>query len=47
MTLNGLFGNYCEHAFFLGEALGAIGDPVVLDLLREYVHDPVIEVCNV
>lgn len=27
-----------------GEALGAIGDPVVLDLLREYVKDPVIEV---
>ncbi|XP_075901506.1 deoxyhypusine hydroxylase [Nelusetta ayraudi] len=29
-----------------GEALGAIGDPVVLDLLREYVKDPVIEVAE-
>lgn len=29
-----------------GEALGAIGDPVVLDLLREYVEDPVIEVAE-
>lgn len=28
----------------LGEALGAIGDPVVLDLLKEYRQDPVIEV---
>ncbi|TWW57408.1 Deoxyhypusine hydroxylase [Takifugu flavidus] len=27
-----------------GEALGAIGDPVVLDLLKEYSQDPVIEV---
>lgn len=27
-----------------GEALGAIGDPVVLDLLRDYSRDPVIEV---
>lgn len=29
-----------------GEALGAIGDPVVLDLLREYVEDPVVEVAE-
>lgn len=28
----------------LGEALGAIGDPTVLDLLKEYSQDPVIEV---
>lgn len=28
----------------VGEALGAIGDPVVLDLLRDYSQDPVIEV---
>lgn len=28
----------------LGEALGAIGDSVVLDLLKEYSQDPVIEV---
>lgn len=28
----------------LGEALGAIGDPVILDLLKEYSQDPVIEV---
>jgi len=28
----------------VGEALGAIGDPVVLDLLKEYRQDPVIEV---
>lgn len=28
----------------LGEALGAIGDPVVLDLLKEYSEDPVVEV---
>lgn len=31
-------------SFPSGEALGAIGDPVVLDLLREYVKDPVVEV---
>ncbi|KAM4549343.1 deoxyhypusine hydroxylase isoform 2-T2 [Odontesthes bonariensis] len=29
-----------------GEALGAIGDSVVLDLLREYSQDPVIEVAE-
>ncbi|XP_049444385.1 deoxyhypusine hydroxylase [Epinephelus fuscoguttatus] len=29
-----------------GEALGAIGDPVVLDLLKEYSQDPVIEVAE-
>uniref|UniRef100_A0A3P9M8W5 Deoxyhypusine hydroxylase n=1 Tax=Oryzias latipes TaxID=8090 RepID=A0A3P9M8W5_ORYLA len=29
-----------------GEALGAIGDPVVLDLLKEYSRDPVIEVAE-
>ncbi|XP_070817541.1 deoxyhypusine hydroxylase [Chaetodon trifascialis] len=29
-----------------GEALGAIGDPVVLDLLKEYSEDPVIEVAE-
>ncbi|XP_063747861.1 deoxyhypusine hydroxylase [Eleginops maclovinus] len=29
-----------------GEALGAIGDPVVLDLLKEYSLDPVIEVAE-
>ncbi|KAM9358281.1 deoxyhypusine hydroxylase [Symphorus nematophorus] len=29
-----------------GEALGAIGDPVVLDLLKEYSKDPVIEVAE-
>ncbi|KAM9365517.1 deoxyhypusine hydroxylase isoform 1-T2 [Pholidichthys leucotaenia] len=29
-----------------GEALGAIGDSVVLDLLRQYSHDPVIEVAE-
>lgn len=28
----------------LGEALGAIGDAEVLDLLKEFSHDPVIEV---
>lgn len=28
----------------VGEALGAIGDPVVLDLLKDYSRDPVIEV---
>lgn len=27
-----------------GEALGAIGDSAVLDLLKEYSQDPVIEV---
>uniref|UniRef100_A0A3Q1HJJ4 Deoxyhypusine hydroxylase n=1 Tax=Anabas testudineus TaxID=64144 RepID=A0A3Q1HJJ4_ANATE len=29
-----------------GEALGAIGDPVVLELLKEYSQDPVIEVAE-
>ncbi|TMS20175.1 Deoxyhypusine hydroxylase [Larimichthys crocea] len=29
-----------------GEALGAIGDPVILDLLKEYSQDPVIEVAE-
>ncbi|XP_022625794.1 deoxyhypusine hydroxylase [Seriola dumerili] len=29
-----------------GEALGAIGDPAVLDLLKEYSQDPVIEVAE-
>ncbi|XP_034529110.1 deoxyhypusine hydroxylase [Notolabrus celidotus] len=29
-----------------GEALGAIGDPMVLDLLKEYSQDPVIEVAE-
>ncbi|XP_076578849.1 deoxyhypusine hydroxylase [Chaetodon auriga] len=29
-----------------GEALGAIGDPVVLDLLKEYSEDPIIEVAE-
>nr|XP_046247041.1 deoxyhypusine hydroxylase [Scatophagus argus]XP_046247042.1 deoxyhypusine hydroxylase [Scatophagus argus]XP_046247043.1 deoxyhypusine hydroxylase [Scatophagus argus] len=29
-----------------GEALGAIGDPVVLDLLKEYSDDPVMEVAE-
>ncbi|KAF3691382.1 Deoxyhypusine hydroxylase [Channa argus] len=29
-----------------GEALGAIGDPTVLDLLKEYSQDPVIEVAE-
>ncbi|XP_059197013.1 deoxyhypusine hydroxylase [Centropristis striata] len=29
-----------------GEALGAIGDPVVLELLEEYSRDPVIEVAE-
>lgn len=29
-----------------GEALGAIGDPEVLDLLKEYSQDPVIEVAE-
>ncbi|XP_053311845.1 deoxyhypusine hydroxylase-like [Spea bombifrons] len=29
-----------------GEALGAIGDPEVLDLLKEYSEDPVIEVAE-
>ncbi|KAM3620176.1 uncharacterized protein V6R79_019385 [Siganus canaliculatus] len=29
-----------------GEALGAIGDPVVLDLLKKYMEDPVIEVAE-
>jgi len=29
-----------------GEALGAIADPVVLDLLKEYSRDPVIEVAE-
>lgn len=28
----------------VGEALGAIGDPVVLALLKDYSQDPVIEV---
>lgn len=30
----------------LGEALGAIGNPTVLDLLKQYSEDPVIEVLN-
>lgn len=29
-----------------GEALGAIGDPSVLDLLREYSQDPIVEVAE-
>uniref|UniRef100_H3CCH9 Deoxyhypusine hydroxylase n=1 Tax=Tetraodon nigroviridis TaxID=99883 RepID=H3CCH9_TETNG len=29
-----------------GEALGAIGDPAVLDLLKEYSQDPVVEVAE-
>ncbi|XP_041792007.1 deoxyhypusine hydroxylase [Chelmon rostratus] len=29
-----------------GEALGAIGDPAVLDLLKQYSEDPVIEVAE-
>lgn len=29
-----------------GEALGAIGDPMVLDLLKQYSQDPVIEVAE-
>lgn len=29
---------------FLGEALGAIGDPEVLDILKQYSTDPVVEV---
>uniref|UniRef100_A0A3Q3W9J3 Deoxyhypusine hydroxylase n=1 Tax=Mola mola TaxID=94237 RepID=A0A3Q3W9J3_MOLML len=29
-----------------GEALGAIGDPSVLDLLKEYTQDPIIEVAE-
>lgn len=36
--------NYFTLFLFLGEALGAIGDPSVLDLLKEYSQDPVIEV---
>lgn len=28
----------------LGEALGAIGNPKVLDLLKHHAEDPVIEV---
>lgn len=31
-------------AVFVGEALGAIGDSAVLDLLKEYSQDPFIEV---
>jgi len=31
----------------VGEALGAIGDPVVLPILEEYSKDPVIEVLRV
>lgn len=31
-------------AAFVGEALGAIGDSAVLDLLKEYCQDPFIEV---
>lgn len=29
---------------FVGEALGAIGNPKVLDLLKQYSEDPVVEV---
>uniref|UniRef100_A0A2I3G9D7 deoxyhypusine monooxygenase n=1 Tax=Nomascus leucogenys TaxID=61853 RepID=A0A2I3G9D7_NOMLE len=32
--------------FFPGEALGAIGDPEVLELLKQYSSDPVIEVAE-
>lgn len=31
----------------VGEALGAIGDPAVLDLLEDYSQDPVVEVQTV
>lgn len=30
--------------FFSGEALGAIGDPEVLEILKQYSTDPVVEV---
>lgn len=32
------------YLIYLGEALGAIGNLKVLDLLKEYSEDPVIEV---
>ena len=31
---------------FPGEALGAIGSDSVMDILKEYEHSPVQEVCN-
>lgn len=31
-------------SLFSGEALGAIGDPGVLDVLKQYCADPVVEV---
>lgn len=34
----------CYLCVLVGEALGAIGDSAVLDLLKEYSQDPVIEV---
>lgn len=32
--------------FFSGEALGAIGDPEVLEILKQYSTDPVVEVTH-
>lgn len=34
----------CELSMVVGEALGAIGNPKVLELLKQYSKDPVIEV---
>lgn len=45
--INGKSCNYCLNyklSFQAGEALGAIGSPEVLNVLREYASDPQIEV---
>ncbi|XP_030148326.1 deoxyhypusine hydroxylase isoform X2 [Lynx canadensis] len=36
----------CFHFTLLGEALGAIGNPEVLEVLKQYSADPVIEVAE-
>ncbi|CAJ1060155.1 deoxyhypusine hydroxylase [Xyrichtys novacula] len=48
-TLTAVLKDTCQEAMVrheAGEALGAIGDPTVLDLLKEYSQDPVIEVAE-
>lgn len=44
LVLAGLWGLSLNVCPSVGEALGAIGDPAVLDLLKEYSQDPVVEV---
>lgn len=47
MMLMYVYVIHVHHTFVCtspGEALGAIGDPSVLDLLKEYSQDPVVEV---